>query len=155
MKIALRDSEFSIVIMATLERAIAIAATAHAGQLDKNGMPYILHPLRVMMRVEAFDAKIIAVLHDLIEDTEWTPDQLRSEGFSAVILEALDCVTRRETETYEEFVERSSSNALARSVKLADLEDNMNMLRLKEVTAKDLERLERYHRAWRRLHDRA
>lgn len=137
--------------MATLERAIEIAASAHAGQLDRSGAPYILHPIRLMMRVESMEARITAVLHDVVEDTPWTFEALRAEGFSDAVLSALDCVTRRDSETYEQFVERSLVNAVARQVKLADLEDNMNLLRLGEVRPKDLERLERYHRAWIRL----
>lgn len=134
--------------MATLERAIAIAATAHAGQLDKTGACYILHPLRMMMRLEDVDAKIVAVLHDVVEDTEWTFEALAGEGFSAEVLRALDCVTKREGEDYQAFVQRSASDPLARRVKLMDLEDNMNLLRLSHITAKDLERLQKYHQAW-------
>ena len=134
--------------MATLERAIAIAATAHAGQLDKTGACYILHPLRMMMRLEDVDAKIVAVLHDVVEDTEWTFEALAGEGFSAEVLRALDCVTKREGEDYQAFVQRSAIDPLARRVKLMDLEDNMNLLRLSQVTAKDLERLQKYHQAW-------
>lgn len=134
--------------MATLERAIAIAATAHAGQLDKTGACYILHPLRMMMRLEDVDAKIVAVLHDVVEDTEWTFEALAGEGFSTEVLRALDCVTKREGEDYQAFVQRSAADLLARRVKLMDLEDNMNLLRLSQVTAKDLERLQKYHQAW-------
>lgn len=134
--------------MATLERAITIAATAHAGQLDKTGACYILHPLRMMMRLDERDAKIVAVLHDVVEDTEWTFEALAREGFSTEVLRALDCVTKREGEDYQAFVQRSASNPLARRVKLMDLEDNMNLLRLSQVTAKDLERLQKYHQAW-------
>ena len=134
--------------MATLERAIAIAATAHAGQLDKTGACYILHPLRMMMRLEDVDAKIVAVLHDVVEDTEWTFEALAGEGFSAEVLRALDCVTKREGEDYQAFVQRSAIDPLARRVKLMDLEDNMNLLRLSHITAKDLERLQKYHQAW-------
>ena len=137
--------------MATLERAIAIAATAHAGQKDRSGAPYILHPIRLMMGVESMESKIVAVLHDVVEDTDWTFERLRAEGFTDSVLTALDCVTRRETETYEEFVERSRVNPIARPVKLADLEDNMNVRRLDALKEKDLARLERYHRAWLRL----
>lgn len=80
--------------MATLERAIAIAVQAHQGQRDKAGAPYILHPLRLMMRMQTEAEMIAAVLHDVIEDTEWTPDGLRAEGFSAGIIEAIECLTR-------------------------------------------------------------
>ena len=134
--------------MATLERAIAIAASAHAGQIDKTGSPYILHPLRMMMRLDTIDARIVAILHDVVEDTEWTFESLAAEGFSLEILAALDCVTKREGEEYQSFVQRSAGNALARQVKLMDLEDNMNPLRLTEMRERDLERLRKYHHAW-------
>ena len=137
--------------MPNLETALKIAVEAHHGQKDKYGAPYILHPLRVMARLNSDPEKIVAVLHDVVEDTDWTLDQLRKKGFSAEIVEAIDCVTKREGEAYEEFVKRSASNSLARRVKLADLEDNMDVRRLETVTTKDMERLNRYLRAWRYL----
>jgi (p)ppGpp synthase/HD superfamily hydrolase len=137
--------------MATLERAILIAAQAHLGQRDKGGAPYILHPLRMMMRMESEAAMIAAALHDVVEDSAWTLEQLRDEGFSEEVLQAVDCLTRRDGETYDEFVARAGANAIARPVKIADLEDNMNVKRLGEMTPKDLARIEEYHRAWRAL----
>jgi (p)ppGpp synthase/HD superfamily hydrolase len=137
--------------MATIERAILIAAQAHMGQRDKGGAPYILHPLRMMMRMESEAAMMAAVLHDVVEDSDWTMEQLRGEGFSEEVLLAVDCLTRRGGESYDEFVARAQANPIARRVKIADLEDNMNVKRIGEVTAKDLARIEQYHRAWRAL----
>ena len=137
--------------MATVEDAVAIAAQAHRGQKDKAGAPYLLHPLRLMMRMETEAAMMAAVLHDVVEDTEWTLERLREAGFSAEVLEAVDCLTRRGGESYEEFVERVRANPTARRVKIADLEDNMNIRRISRLGASDLERLEKYHRAWRAL----
>lgn len=143
--------------LGTLNDAIAIAAIAHQGQRDKAGDPYILHPLRIMMRMENEVARIVGVLHDVVEDTRekdskerWTLERLLEAGFSAEVIEALDRVTDRkhEGESYEEFVKRAAANPVSRNVKIADLEDNMNMLRLNKVGSKQLERLERYHRAW-------
>ena len=134
--------------MATLERAIAIAATAHTSQIDKTGAPYILHPLRMMMRLDTTEARIVAILHDVVEDTEWTLEGLASEGFSDSVLKALECVTKREGEEYRAFVQRSASDPIARRVKLMDLEDNMNILRLAQLSDIDLERLRKYHQAW-------
>src|SRR5215204_3164106 len=133
---------------ATLEDAISIAAQAHKGQKDKAGAPYMLHPLRLMLRMDSEAAMTAAVLHDVVEDTDWTLERLREEGFSDEILEAVDCLTHREGESYQEFVERVRTNPVARRVKIADLEDNMNILRISQLGAKDLERLEKYHRAW-------
>jgi (p)ppGpp synthase/HD superfamily hydrolase len=134
-----------------LERAIEIAVQAHHGQRDRNGLPYLLHPLRVMCRVETIPQKIVAVLHDVVEDTAWTFADLEREGFSAEILKALDCVTKREGEPYEEFVGRSAADPLARRVKVADLEDNMDIRRGTGVTPEDADRLRRYLAAWRKL----
>lgn len=137
--------------MSTLERAIAIAAEAHAGQVDKADSPYILHPLRVMFSLRSNEERIVAVLHDLLEDTKWTADDLRREGFSEVVLEALDSVTRRENESYDEFVDRACRNEIGRRVKLADLEDNCDLSRIQNPTEKDLVRAEKYRRVITRM----
>jgi (p)ppGpp synthase/HD superfamily hydrolase len=134
-----------------LERAITIAVEAHRGQKDRHGDPYILHPLRVMARVQTATEKMTAILHDVVEDTRWTFADLEKEGFPRPVLDALDCVTKREGEAYEAFVKRSASNPLARRVKLADLEDNMDIRRFPEITEKDEARLEKYLKAWRLL----
>ena len=110
--------------MATVDKALQIAARAHEGQLDKHGQPYILHPLRVMSAVEGDDARIVAILHDVIEDTSVTADDLRREDFGEPILEALDRLTHRKGEPYAEYVIRCKGHDIARRVKLADLEDN-------------------------------
>ena len=137
--------------MATLEDAIALAVQAHRGQMDRYGAPYILHPLRVMHRVEGERERMAAVLHDVVEDTAYTLDDLRQMGYPEDVLQAVDRLTRRDDETYEQYVERAAADPLARRVKLADLEDNMDLRRLDTVTEKDRERLERYLKAWRYL----
>lgn len=133
---------------AILEDAIAIAALAHKGQIDKADNPYILHPLRMMMRMKSENAMMAAVLHDVVEDTEWTLEQLREQGFSEEVLEAVDCLTHRTGETYEDFINRVQTNPIALQVKIADLEDNMNIQRISQITPRDLERMERYHKSW-------
>lgn len=133
---------------ATLEDAVALAARAHRGQKDKAGAPYVLHPLRMMLAVKSEAAMMAAVLHDVVEDTEWTLERLRGEGVPEEVLAAVECLTRREGESYDDFIVRVRGNRIAREVKLADLEDNMNIRRMGQVRPKDLERLERYHRAW-------
>ncbi len=132
---------------ALLASAIAIAATAHQHQLDKTNQPYILHPLRMMMRGKTPTEKIVAVLHDVVEDTDWTLDQLAAAGFPPDIITAIDCLSRRPTETYDQFMDRVLTNPLATQVKLYDLEDNMDTTRLVTLTDKDWERLQRYHKA--------
>jgi (p)ppGpp synthase/HD superfamily hydrolase len=134
-----------------LEKAISISVEAHRGQKDKNGKPYILHPISVMGKVRTQTDKIVAVLHDVVEDTDWAFEDLKKEGFPAEILDALDCVTKREGEPYEDFVKRSAGNPIARRVKLADLEDNMDVRRMPAITEKDFERLKKYRHAWELL----
>lgn len=134
--------------MSTLERAIAIAAEAHAGQVDKAGAPYVLHPLRMMLALQTPDERIVAVLHDVCEDCPgWDFDRLRREGFSEVVLAALETVTKREGESYEDFVRRAGANPIGRAVKLADLRDNSDLSRIAAPTAQDMERVEKYRRA--------
>lgn len=133
--------------MATLERAIALAAQAHAGQTDKAGQPYILHVLRVLMRVETNDERMVAAMHDMVEDCGWTAEKLRDEGFSESVVAGVLSVTRVEPETYEEFVLRAGANPIGRKVKLADLADNSDLSRLQGVTDRDRMRLEKYRRA--------
>jgi (p)ppGpp synthase/HD superfamily hydrolase len=132
----------------TLEDAIRLAVEAHHGQRDKIAQPYILHPLRVMFRLTTEAERIVAVLHDVVEDTTFTFEDLRKMGYPEDILHALDCVTKREGEVYEDFVLRSKSDPIARNVKLADLEDNMDLRRMAGVTEKDMQRLNRYRKAW-------
>jgi (p)ppGpp synthase/HD superfamily hydrolase len=137
--------------MATLEGAILLAVQAHQGQKDKAGAPYVLHPLRVMLRMGSDIEMMVAVLHDVLEDTQYTLLDLQQAGYPEEVLEALDCLTRRENETYEEFIERIKTNPLARRVKIADLEDNMDIRRISDPQEKDMERLKRYRRAWSAL----
>jgi len=128
-----------------LEAAIQCAIKAHAGQIDKAGAPYILHPLRIMIKMENEVEMITAVLHDVVEDTPLTLADLRAEGFSEEIIAAVDHLTRREGEDYDVFIERVRHNPIAVRVKLADLEDNMDIRRFENVTARDIERIQKYH----------
>jgi (p)ppGpp synthase/HD superfamily hydrolase len=137
--------------MSSLSKAIQLAAQVHADQADRYGQPYILHPLRVMFRVEGDAARIAAVLHDIIEDSPFTLDDLRHEGFSEEVVTLVDHLTRREEETYEDYIARAASHPVARLIKRADLEDNMDLRRMGSVSEEDLERLQRYFKAWIRL----
>jgi len=130
-----------------LSKAIILATEAHAGQLDKGGQPYILHPLRVMLDCETIEQKIVAVLHDTVEDTELELSLIR-HWFGDVIADAVDALSRRNDESYPCFIDRCAKNILAADVKLRDLEDNMNLDRLgREPTEKDMARLEKYTKA--------
>ena len=119
--------------MSTLQRAIEIATQAHQGQFDKSGKDYIGHPLRVMEMGQTENEKIVGVLHDVIEDTDWTFEKLAEEGFSQEIIDALRCVTKlSENENYDDFIKRDKKNSVATAVKSNDLTDNMDaeLLRL-------------------------
>ena len=133
--------------MSTLEHAIAIAARAHAGKVDKAGAPYIIHPLRVMLKMETSEERIVAVLHDVVEDSDTTLEDLRNEGNSDVVVHAVDAVTMRTGESYDDFVQRAALNPIGRRVKLADLEDNSDLSRIAHPTKKDYARLAKYERA--------
>ena len=130
-----------------LERAIRIAVEAHAGQTDKEGQPYVLHVLRVMFAVSHPEARIAAVLHDVVEDTSISIEQLREEGFSDTVLEIVYCLTRRRGIKYSEYVIALKANPLAVQVKLADLSDNSRLDRnviFPERFEADQRRLSRY-----------
>jgi (p)ppGpp synthase/HD superfamily hydrolase len=138
--------------MSTLERAIEIATQAHKGQLDKAGNEYIGHPLRVMEMGKTLQEKIVGVLHDVVEDTDWTFEALEAEGFTEEIIAALKCVTKTsENENYDDFIERVKKNPLAAAVKINDLTDNMDIRRLPYLSDKDVKRLKKYLKAYKRL----
>ena len=132
-------------------RAVQIATEAHAGQTDKAGAPYLMHPLRVAAAVHRPDEKLVAVLHDVVEDSNWTLDRLREEGFSDAVVAAVDALTHREGEDYFDAARRAGANPLARVVKIADLADNMDKTRLGTVTPKEKDRMAKYARAFEML----
>ena len=134
-----------------LDRAIELAKHHHKGQTDKAGKPYIEHPLRVMNQMTTEEEKIVAVLHDIVEDTDISLNDLRNEGFSEEVVSAVKCLTKQDGENYDSYIERISFNPLAVKIKLSDLEDNRDLIRLPEVTNKDLERLEKYDNALKKL----
>ena len=135
-----------------LHKAIQIATEAHKGQLDKSGKDYIGHPLRVMEMGKTEEEKIVGVLHDVVEDTSWTFEALEAEGFSPEIIAALRCVTKlSENENYDDFIERVKKNPLAVAVKINDLSDNMDIRRLPYLSDKDVKRLKKYLKAYKKL----
>lgn len=135
-----------------LSKAINIAMQAHAGQVDKAGMPYIGHVMRVMQAGKTIDEKIVGVLHDMVEDTTWTFDALLAEGFPVHIVDALRCVTKlSDDEPYESFINRVKTNPLAVAVKINDLTDNMDIRRLQTLTDADVQRLRKYLMAYQSL----
>ena len=135
-----------------LERAIEIAQEAHKGVKDKGGHDYIHHPIRVMHAMSNDQEKIVAILHDVVEDSDWTFDRLKEEGFEDSMIESLRCVTKySEEEDYQEFIKRAATNKIATKVKMADIEDNLDLSRLGTLTEKDLTRIEKYKKALKHL----
>ena len=138
--------------MATLENAITLAVQQHKGQLDKGGQPYILHPLRVMLQLQQPDQQIVAVLHDILEDTNTTAQDLQNLGFQTHIIQAIQALTKLPHETRVQAAMRTAQNPLACAVKIADVQDNMNLTRIPNPTARDLARLEEYRQVLEILH---
>ena len=130
--------------MATLERAIEIAAKFHSGQVDKAGQPYVLHPLRLMFAVSTPQERMAAVLHDVVEDTDMTLADLAREGFSQDVVAAVQALTKLPGESRIEAAHRAAANPIARAVKLADVTDNMDLSRIADPSEKDFARLKEY-----------
>jgi (p)ppGpp synthase/HD superfamily hydrolase len=135
-----------------LQRAIEIATEAHKNQNDRYGAPFLEHVTRVMNAGKTEDEKMVGVLHDIIEKTDWDLEKLRKQGFEEHIIEAVRCLTKAsENEDYDQLIERAKLNALAVKVKLNDLTDNMDIKRMREVTEEDLKRLNKYLKAYHLL----
>ncbi|MBK7383022.1 MAG: hypothetical protein IPI81_06750 [Flavobacteriales bacterium] len=141
-----------------LETAIRLAAKVHKGQTDRSGKPYILHVMRVMMRGQDFDEQVLGALHDVLERSELTLDEIEKKGFSPRVVKALDVISRRPEETYEQYIDRVVENNLAIRVKLNDLADKMDLQHVEQLDDSDLKRynkqLTAYHRM-KRLVERA
>lgn len=133
-----------------IEAAKVLATKMHAGQTDKAGMPYITHPMRVAGRLETAEAQVVGWLHDTVEDTALTLPEIETR-FGPETAAAVDAVTRREGEAWEDYIDRVKQNPVARVVKISDLIDNSNLGRLPVVTMKDVKRQARYNRALQRL----
>lgn len=131
-----------------IKKAYEICLTAHAGQTDKMGMPYHLHPERVASRCSTDAEIIVALLHDTIEDTDVTPEFLMEQGFPQEIVEGVLSVTKRGGESYDDFVARAKKNPIGRIVKIHDLEDNMDIRRLDKLSDESVTRLRKYLKAY-------
>ena len=137
--------------MDIIETSLEIALNAYKGQKDKAGKTYILHPLRLMNKMKDDGQMAVALLHDVIEDSHITAADLLHAGIPQTVVDAVQCLTKQESESYEQFIQRIKANPLATAVKIADIEDNINILRLDAVTEKDLQRVNKYHKAWHEL----
>lgn len=129
------------------KKAIVLAYNAHINQKDKSGLPYIFHPWEVANQLNDEACVCVALLHDIIEDTNITYDDLRNEGFSEEIIEGIKGVTKQENEDYMDFVTRAKSNNISRLVKIADLRHNMDLTRMNEITEFDIKRYQKYEKA--------
>lgn len=137
--------------MSDIEKAIALALEAHRGQSDKAGKPYILHPLRLALKFENEEEMVVAVLHDVVEDSDLTLQDLSDLGFSNTVTDAIGCISKAPGESYDGFISRVLSNEIARRVKIEDIKDNLDLTRLQNVSEEDLKRVKKYHRALRKL----
>ena len=129
------------------KRALKLCFEAHKEQLDKSGMPYVFHPFHLAEQMPDEDCTVVALLHDVMEDTEYGVEDLRSLGFSDAVLTALMLMTHDDDTPYLDYVARLKTNPIARTVKLADLKHNSDLTRLSVVTDKDLQRVEKYKKA--------
>ena len=137
--------------MNLIEKSLQIALHAYAGKTDKAGREYILHPLRVMAKMKTDLEMSAALLHDVLEDSDITAEELLAEGIPAEVVEAVQYLSKNEEEEYLDFVARAKKNRLAAKVKMADIEDNIDILRLTSLNEYDLARIQKYHAAWHLL----
>lgn len=134
-----------------LERAIQIAVLAHNGQVDKGGRPYILHPISVMMKMDTIEEKIVAILHDSIEDSNIKKEELIAFGIPKRLVDEIDLLTRKNGDSYMQYISKVKTGKIAKKVKLADLETNMNLSRIKKPTKTDFDRVKKYKKAYKLL----
>ena len=132
-------------------RAMKLCYQAHAGQTDKGGLPYVFHPFHVAEQMDDEISTTVALLHDIVEDTPMTLDELRAEGYPPEVVEAINALSRRESERYMDYVDRLKKNPLAKKVKLADLAHNSDQTRIPNPTEKVRNMWKRYERAKERL----
>jgi (p)ppGpp synthase/HD superfamily hydrolase len=144
----MRNSEINTAVT----KAVEIIEVAFKGKKDKAGSDYVNHLYRVANKVNGSKEYVVALLHDLLEDCpEWTPERLREHDFSESVIQAVICLTKVKGESYENYLNRVASNELAVKIKIADLEDNMDITRLPYLTELDFVRLQKYLKAWHKL----
>lgn len=136
-----------MIYTARTKAALKLCFEAHRGQSDKSGMPYVFHPFHLAEQMEDEESTVVALLHDVVEDTAYTMDDLRDKGFGDRILDAIRLLTHDESVPYMEYILRIKQNPIAKAVKLADLKHNSDLTRLDTITEKDLKRAEKYHAA--------
>lgn len=135
------------------EKAMQIAEKVHSSRVDKGGKPYINHPVRVERMCSRQEDRLVALLHDTVEDGDIASEYLLMVGFPQEVVDAVLSVSRKRGEDYFDFILRCKENPIGRRVKIADLKDNMDITRLNELTEKDIERLKKYHKAYKMLNE--
>lgn len=138
---------------AATKKALRLCFEAHKDQVDKGGSPYVFHPFHLAEQMKDESSTIVALLHDVVEDTDYTFADLRHMGFESEVIEALRLMTHDENIPYMEYIEKIRENPIARAVKLADLKHNSDLTRLDAVDERILKRKEKYSRAIRLLTD--
>lgn len=133
--------------MSNLQKAISLAVDAHFNQTRRNGEPYILHPIRVMLKMQTEEQKIVAILHDVIEDTSLTEEDLYLYGFSENVIKAIMLLTKSKDCNYEAYIDFIRRNEIARKVKIEDIKDNLDLEQLDRISEKDIARSQKYIRA--------
>jgi (p)ppGpp synthase/HD superfamily hydrolase len=139
--------------MNILEIALKLALNAHSGQTDKAGRPYILHPLRIMHQMDTDEERAVALLHDVIEDSKYSSEDLIQQGIPENIVNTVLVLSKDKNDNYDVFIKKISKHKLAVKIKKADIIDNMDLLRLQSINSKELKRIEKYHRAWKMLNN--
>lgn len=129
------------------KKAMKIAFEAHKEQVDKSGLPYIYHPIHIAEQMDDEDSVTVALLHDVVEDTDWTLEQLKAEGLSDSVITALSYMTHDDSIPYMEYVMKIAENPIAKKVKIADLAHNSDLTRIDKITEKDLKRVQKYKKA--------
>lgn len=130
-----------------LLNAFILCVVKHWNQKDKAGKRYIWHPMYVMSKVKGYDEKVVALLHDIVEDTDMTLEKLKDMKFSDEVVEAINTISKKKNQKYFEYLEGVKNNKIARNVKIEDIRHNCNLKRLKNITEKDYERYEKYKKA--------
>jgi (p)ppGpp synthase/HD superfamily hydrolase len=141
----------SMIYTEATKKALKLCFEAHKDQVDKSGLPYVFHPFHLAEQMKDENTTIVALLHDVVEDTEYTIQDLKNMGFKEEVIEAISMLTHDDDIPYDEYVLNIKSNHIARAVKLADLMHNSDLSRLENVTEKDLKRVEKYKRAIKSL----
>lgn len=139
--------------MNLIDLSMAIAVEAYSGKVDKAGEPYILHPLRMMMKFKEEGLKVVALLHDVIEDSQITPAYLINHGIPLELTKIILLLSKRKDQSYEDYIHKIKKDIDARIIKIADIEDNINILRLHSLGPTDIARIKKYHAAWRILNN--